>query len=141
MELIIVLMVMGILAGAAAPSYFASMEAFYLDAATKRVAADLRYARREARSSAATASVDFHVGDDRYDTTGVRHLRRRDGDYNVDLSEEGYPVTIASTTFLSDMVTFDIHGSPDQAGNVVLQTGSLTRQIVVTQTGNIRIID
>lgn len=140
-ELVIVLLIMGILAGAAAPTYFASLDTFQVEAAAKRVAADLRYARREARSSAASRTVTFTTGDDQYSLAGVTAFNRRQASYDVDLSDAGYPATIVSTAFMGDSLTFDIHGSPSEIGSVVLTSGLVTRNVLVSQTGDISITE
>ena len=52
-ELAIAVLVMGILAAAAAPRFTESLSRSRLDAARKRILADLRYAQRHARTRAA----------------------------------------------------------------------------------------
>ena len=132
-ELVITLLIVGILAAVAVPKYTSSITSFQLDAASKRIAADLEMARREAKRQGKSISVRFTVASNVYDMPGVADIDRPSQAYVVYLSKTGYAATMVSATFSGggDIVTFDLHGQPDGGGQVVVQVGGNQRTVDV----------
>ena len=104
-----------------------------MEAAGKRVAADLEMARREAKKQGKSVAVQFTVGSNSYAMPGVADIDRPSQAYVVDLSKTGYPATMISATFAGggNIVTFDLHGQPDGGGQVVVEVGGTQRTVDV----------
>jgi len=65
-ELVITMLILGILASVAAPRYFDAVARFRVEAAAKRIAADLNLTREAAISKGVAESVNFYDSFDRY---------------------------------------------------------------------------
>lgn len=123
-ELVVVLMILGIVAGVAAPRYADAIAQTHVDAAAHRVAADIRYARSEARRTSRATTITFADATDSYALTGVANLDRSTRAYQVDLSGEPYEVQMDSVDFGGGAsLSFDAYGAPDAVGYVRLQRG------------------
>lgn len=142
-ELVIVVLILGIMAAVAAPRYRDSLSRFRVEATAKRVASDLQYARRIAKTSGAEQSVEFTPNADQYELVGVSHPDHPDSGYVVDLSKTGYPATLALVDFDGNTdVTFDMYGrpftgsplAPITSGTIIVQSGPEQRVIVIDPT-------
>ena len=139
-ELIIVLLVMGILAGAAVPRYSDSLHRFQAEAAATRIATDLKYAQNDAITKSTTRTATFIVDGDTYSISNLRDLNSTALGYNVDLSIEGYDVTIETAEFNStNSVTFDFYGLPNASGFVLVESGGHYYKAVVSAGGQITV--
>lgn len=141
-ELLLVVMVLGVVAGVAAPKYRAAMDGIALETAAKRLAADLRYARQEAMRRAVEIGLDFDAAAETYRSTTIGGATLPDLDHPsqtlaVDLWDYNGRVALASTSFASDRVTFDFRGDPSGAGSVELTNGSDTALVSVTLAGEV----
>lgn len=131
-ELAIVIAVIGVLVTIAVPRYAKFVTRHCVATASQRIMADLAFAQRQARLSGASQTVRFKVSLDEYRLVDVPDPDRSGADYVVRLGAEPYQVSIASVDFGgSAEVTFDIHGTPDRGGSVVVQGGRWVRQITV----------
>ena len=132
-ELTVVVLIIGIITAVAAPRFAEAMVRYRADAAAKRVAADLNFARRIAKTSGKSQAVTFSLITNSYGLPGVTDLNHSSRTYSVDLTETGYPATLVSVSFgksgMDTMVTFDRYGRPDAGGSVVVQSGSEQRTI------------
>ncbi len=142
-EMVIVVLIVGIVAAIAAPRYSASLERFRVEAAARKIAADLERARGNARSTGTSRTVEFDVALNQYTLVGVRDLNRPHLDCTTRLSKTGYPATLLSATFNdTSQLTFDLHGhpwagsplAPLTAGSVVIQAGGRQRTIIIDLT-------
>lgn len=139
-ELVIVLMITGIMAAAAAPRYWNAMAIYGTDAAAQRIAADLNLARDHAQQTSAAHTVDFYLATNRYVLTSLTDFDHSDQTYEVRFNQSEYGVTLISANFGgTTSVTFDIYGRPNNAGTIQVQSGSTVRQIDVGPTGVISI--
>ena len=140
-ELLIVIAIVTTLAAIAAPRYATSLARYRVDAAAKRVAADLDLARRRARTTSAARIVDFGPADASYRIPDESPLDGVDGSYEVDLTVEPYQVTQVQADFDgSDKVTFDMYGAPDAGGIIVVRVNNAVRAIIVDEiTGQVTI--
>ncbi len=132
-ELVIVLLVMGILAGGAAPTYVDAVNHYRVEAAAKRIVADLRYLRQQAIDSATTRTVLFDLATDSYAMAGVADLNHRAQEYSVSLAGEGYEADIISAEFDGSVTCgFDHRGVVVSAGSVRIVAGNHSRTVTVT---------
>ncbi len=131
-ELILVMIILGIFAGMAAPRFGSALARRRADAAAGRIVVDLELARRQAKTSSASQNVLFDLAANSYRLPGMQHPDRPGQEYEVALSEEPYKAGIASADFGGDLeVVFDGWGSPDSGGSVVIQVGNYMRTIIV----------
>ena len=131
-ELILVLIILSIFAGVAAPRFGSAIARRRADAAASRIVLDLELARRQAKTSSANQTVFFDIAANSYSLPGMQHPDRPGRDYEVPLSEEPYRVGIASADFGGDLeIVFNGWGSPDSGGSVVIQVGNYMRTIIV----------
>ena len=126
------LSLIAVVAGIAVPRFSSAMARQRLDAAARRIVADLSLARRQARTSTTSQTVSFDVKTHSYRLVGMAHPNRAAAEYRVSLSEEPYQATLVSADFGGDAeIVFDGHGVPDTSGSVVIQVGSRQEQIDV----------
>ncbi len=131
-ELVIVLAIMGVLGAIAIPRYGNAVARSRVDAAAKRVAADLAYAAASARQSGKPVTVSFSTASGTYSLAGAEDLFHRSGTYTVDLSRSPYLSSISSAAFgAASQVTYSIYGAPGADGQVVVRVGTLTRTITL----------
>ena len=132
-ELAIVLLILGILAGVAAPKYADALARFRVEAAAKRVAIDMRYARSRAIERSETQTVEFFPTTERYSFANALHPTRGRTGYHVDLIDEGFEVDLVSANFGgAESMSFDHRGEASVAGAITLTSGGYTRTISVS---------
>ncbi|MEM8865195.1 MAG: GspH/FimT family pseudopilin [Planctomycetota bacterium] len=131
-ELMIVVLVMGILAGVAAPRYMQALDYYRVESAAKRIAADFRYARQKAIDDAAERKVVFDLASDSYELLSVGNLDRQANAYIVSPANEGYAVDITAADFGGQATcTFSHLGDAADAGSVTITSGGESRTITV----------
>ena len=131
-ELVIVLVIVGTLAGMAAPRYANSISRYRADLAAQRVVADLHLARRHAMISGADETVTFTPASEQYQIVGLQSMDRSTEDYVVELSASPYHAEIVSASFGGDAtVVFDAYGAPDSGEQIVVRAGHFEMTIVL----------
>lgn len=134
-ELAVVLIIMGITSAIAAPRYADFIAQNRLDAASRRISADLNYASREARHRSTSQQVTFNVVGNAYALDGLTSLTRRSQAYIVELDEEPYGAAVVSADFGGDAVLiYDGYGEPDSGGTIVLSVGAHQRTLTIATT-------
>ena len=129
-ELLIVVVIMGIVAAVAIPSFGDSIAKLEVQAAAERIRADLELARRHAIATSAPQSVEFDS--DGYALPGMKHLDHPDQSYDVNLTGDQYGATLVSVNFGGDSeLVFDGYGMPDSGGSIVIRVGDHLRTISV----------
>lgn len=142
-------MVMGLLAGVAAPRMVHSLHTTRANAAANRMVADLNFARSRAmlKGDAQRQVVRFYPASEEYHLVDIPDPDRSDREYWVRFEQSQYPVDIVSCRFTNEeddastmTIEFDRHGRP-WAGNdpdapvtegyVELQSGSVERTVVI----------
>ncbi len=154
-EMLLVVMVMGILASVALPKYVDSVAASRVDAAAKRIVADLTLVRTRAmmKGESTTQELRFYPAADRYLIADTPDSDRPDQIYTVDFAKTGYPVDILSSEFTNDQgarstmtIKFDMYGrawsgtsplAPLASGQIVVRSGSQTRTIAIDAAAGI----
>jgi len=134
-ELVIVLLIMAVLAGIAAPRFASAAANNRARAAADRIAADLELAREQARATSATCSVTFNVSNESYKIISTNEA------FDVDLSRSPYESGIDSVDFAGrSAVSFNAFGVPDTAGQVQVSGGGLKFTVTVAaETGEVSI--
>jgi prepilin-type N-terminal cleavage/methylation domain-containing protein len=139
-ELVIVVLIAGILAAAAAPKYAESLASFRLQAAAQRIAGDIRYARRLAQQYSATQSIVFDVATSSYTITGVTDVNRRSRTYKFSLADLEYECELVSASFNSSAtLSFDVYGRPTNTGTIVVRYGPSSVTLTVDAIGQVTV--
>ena len=137
-ELMTVLVIIVTFAAIAVPRYGASLARYRVDAAARRIAADLAYARAAARAGSAPRTVTFDAAGDRYALSSVVAAGRRAGPYDVSLQEEPYSAFILSADFGGDAsVVFSGYGVPDSGGTVVVTSGAASKTVTLSNASGV----
>ncbi len=135
-EVVITVLLMGILAGMAAPSYFTSIASYQAEMAAKRVVHDLHFARSEAQRSSQSRTVRFDTETNSYSLEGVADINASANGYVTSLSKNPFSATLVSASLGGDaVVVFDMYGRPDSDGTVVVQAGSVQRTVELSDDG------
>ncbi len=139
-EVIVVLMIMGIVAAAAAPTFVRSLQYHRLESAARRVKQDLEYLQTTARARSTILACEFDGK--RYELGGnaIRHLDRTQA-YEVDLGAVPYELTIVDLGGVTS-IEFDGYGGTTAEDDVAitLWLGNNWRTVrVVAATGQISI--
>ncbi|RIK86945.1 MAG: hypothetical protein DCC67_02460, partial [Planctomycetota bacterium] len=131
-ELAITVLVIGILTASAAPKFAEALRRIRIDAACRRIKADLTLARQTAMSKSATQSVQFTANSGTYSLPGMAALDRPAAAYSVDLSVAPYQVRVSSALLGADsQVIFDRFGQPDSGGVITVASGSAAGTVTV----------
>lgn len=119
------LLILATVAAIAAPRYAQALAGQRLAAAARRVAADLLFAKRQAKHTGSSRTVSFNVGANRYDVSDEEDLDHPGQPYRVFLDHDPYQAVIVSADFGGDAaIVFDGYGEPDTGGFVTIQVGS-----------------
>ena len=131
-ELVLVLAITALASAIAVPRYANSVARYRADSAARRVAADLALAQNHASTAGRPQSVVFVSRS--YQMPGMAHLDGRSyGDYTVDLGGDPYEVSRVAAEFGGDAkVHFDLYGTPDTGGSVVIEVGDIRRVVVLS---------
>jgi len=142
-EAILVVVIVGIVAGIAVPRFANFLTQQHIDAATKRIIADFGLAQRQARITSTAQTIDFDVGNDFYTLVGMQDPDHPSEPYTVSISDEPYASTITSADFGGDTeVIFDGYGVPSSGGTIIVAVGQY--QITLTlnaQTGRVTVLE
>lgn len=118
-ELVIVVMILGIMAAVAAPTFYDSLLYHRAESAAHRLKADLELARHHARLTSTTQSLTF--SGTAYSLSSQTALDNANNDYIVDLAESPYELATVTADFNgTQSVSFDGYGTPSSAGAVTL---------------------
>jgi type II secretion system protein H len=145
-ELVVLLLIMAMLASMAIPRFASASARYRVDAAARRVAADLTLACRNAYQSSSSRTVTFNVGADSYELSHVGDLDRPAENYEVSLAGEPHYATIVSADFAGQTkIAFNGFGVPvgieGSAGTVVIRVGDEVRTVVLDgTTGEVAIL-
>ncbi len=121
-ELLIVVVIMGITAAVAIPSFGDSIAKMNAEAAAERIRADLELARRHAINTSSSQSVVFDS--DGYALPGMDDPDHPGQPYYVDLTGDQYGVTLDSVGLGGDAtIIFDGFGLPDSDVSIVIRVG------------------
>jgi prepilin-type N-terminal cleavage/methylation domain-containing protein len=148
-EIIIVVVIIAIAAMMAVPM-MTSAAGMQIRSAANMIAADLEYAKSMAISRGQNFSVVFDKATESYrienqDGDVIAHPVKKGFDYVIDFRKDGRldKVDIADVDFnATSEIAFDCLGSPDNGGDITLQAGGMTVNIIVEPvTGFISIED
>lgn len=136
-----VLAIVSVLAGIAAPRYAQSLARYRADMAARRIASDLALAQTRARTTSTSQTIIFDVTNNQYTISGLADPDNRSQNYVVNLKDEPYLATIGTASFGgAGTLTFNGYGDPANAGTITIISGAWTKQITLSaQTGLVSI--
>lgn len=141
-EMLVVMTIAAALATVTVPRFANFMASRNVDAAARRVAADLTAARQRARTLSTSVTVSFETSKHRYLIVGMPDPdHQSSGDYVVPLSREPYRAKLLAANFNGTATcTFNCFGLPLYDGIVVVQAGGRTKHVAVSAaTGDVTI--
>jgi type II secretory pathway pseudopilin PulG len=129
-ELLIVLAIIGTLAGLAAPRYAASAQRRRFQSAALRIQADVAQARESARATSSTRTLRFSTAANSYELLESNALRGGSPGA-VRLDEAPYQATLTYADFGGgpDLV-FDGYGRITTSGEVRLRVGTMRGRLI-----------
>ncbi|HEY7088404.1 MAG TPA: GspH/FimT family pseudopilin [Tepidisphaeraceae bacterium] len=137
-ELVLVLGIMGVIAAIALPRYGNALNRYRVDAAARRIAADLTMAQSRARTLSTSRSVIFSVSGNNYQIPGEADLNHPGSGYRVNLSDKPYSVRLKVASFSgAPSVTFNGFGVPNGAGSIQISSRGFVRTITLDANGGV----
>lgn len=135
-ELVIVIAILAIMSAIALPRFANAMRVHRLDAASRRLAGDLRAARAAAIMGRTSRVVEFDVAGQWYALMDEADPLVAAKGYPASLSDEAYAgISLTVADFNGqDTVTFDRFGVPDEGGTVVISDGDRAATVTVSST-------
>lgn len=136
-ELVLCLVIVGTVAGIAVPRYAEALARYHLDAAARRVVADIDHARTHAEANSSTVTLFFVPATDRINAPALPGLAANDPHHQTDLAAEPYRVDLTVADFAGETrLDFDGYGVPVAGGTVTLRAGTGAKSITVdAETG------
>ena len=136
-EMTIVLLILGILAGVTAPKYVDSMQELRVQSAARKVVADFEFARQEALSQGVSKTLVFNFTNNAYEILGTSDPDHSNLPYTISLAGEPYAVTLSNSAGVTDgspvSVTYNPFGRPDVGGSLILSTGDKQRTVTINR--------
>ena len=133
-EVLMVLFVLGVISTLAVPRYGNFVAQHRAESAARRIAADIALARRHARLTSTSQTIQFDTSTNSYVVSGMSSLDNPAGFYTVALADEPYNASIASISLDSNdngTITFDGYGVADTGGSIVITVGVYSRTIQI----------
>lgn len=143
LELVMVLTIIAILAAIATPRYASAMARYRADLAARRIAADLLLAQRIARTESRSRTVQFDMEHCQYELINVSNPDQPQKPYLVNLTDPPYQASqlkVQATkhnrggnnkTATNLAITFNGFGVPDDQYTIAVQSGAITRTVIV----------
>jgi len=140
-ELIVVICILALLAGVGIPRLANAAARTRVEAAARRVAAELRAAQTRARQVSASQTIVFDLLTQRCLFPGVTDPDHPGTPLVLALADPPYEVRIVRADFGGDdQLSFDGWGMPDSGGTLVIQCGEHARSIeVAADSGEVTI--
>lgn len=146
-DLTLTILILGIVAAVSAPRFQDAILYYQVDAATRRIEADINYVRHYAKFTNQSCSLTFAPNGPTYTTTGVPHTNNSGRPYAVDLVASGCPVTVQANLDGGRQITFNASGHPQvgspaaglTSGVITVTSGRHSRTVVIdAATGKAR---
>lgn len=130
LELTLVIVIIGIVSAMVIPRFGNSITRHSADGAARRIAADLRLARRHAMMT--SANQTFRTESTGYVLVGMTHPDHPTQAYRVVLEQDCHGAAWVSVNAGGDAdLVFNMYGVPDSAATFVIQVAGQTRTITV----------
>lgn len=133
-ELAVVMLILGLVAAVAAPTFFRSLQYHQVESAARRIKMDLEQLRHMAKVKSRDQTITFT--DESYTLSGdVVDLDHSGATYSVDFAVAPFELADVTIDFGGPTtVTFDGYGNPSVGGTVVLTKGDEARTVTLDAT-------
>jgi len=133
-ELVVAILILGIVAAVAVPRYADNLMQARVDAAARRIVADLAAAQARAKAASSSQTVTFLVPPQgsRYEIVGMKDPDRPGETYAVNLEAAPYQVAFRAVNLGGGTtLVYNGYGVPDRSGTLVVQAGKLVRTVTI----------
>lgn len=131
-EMVMLVAIVGLMTAIAMPRYGRAVAGFRLDAAARRIVTDVARARAQAIASSQMQGITFDAVSGVYTFSSYSDPDHFTPKYRVNMAADPYKASIVSATIGSgSSLTFDMYGTPNAGGTVVIQTGGRQKTIVL----------
>lgn len=132
-ELVMVLAIIAVLSAIAVPRFGDATQRRRLEAAEKRILADIDHARELARARSAPVTMAFDSVNDVYAIASARNpLTRVTTHYTVELGDAPYRIDLGIINLGGDsLLIHDGFGQPDSGGTIQISSGGLSTTITI----------
>jgi len=131
-ELTMVMAIMAIAGAIAMPRWGEAMGRYRVDAAARRIVADLALAQTTARATSSPQSVIINPSVDNYRLPSLTNFETAAGQYTVYLANAPYLADLSSTDWSAvTPLTFNAFGVPSAGGSVTVTSGGFSRTITI----------
>lgn len=136
-DTVLTVLIIGIMAAAAAPRFLGLLSSRRVDAAAKRIQADLARTRQYAISTSAAQTMQFNPAGETYTVPGMTDIDRRNETYSVALNAYPYNSNLVSAAIGGDTtLQFDRFGTPDSGGTITVESGGSQQTVTIApETG------
>lgn len=130
LEVTLVMAILAIMLGIAAPRYHHALANYRADAAARRIVADLHAARRAAEQTSRARTVTFDLEAHTLAYTAPSINQQGEPEHRTRLADEPYMATLRRVDFDGGhTVSFDGFGKPDTGGRVVVRADGRERAV------------
>ncbi len=136
-ELVVTIAIVGVLAAIAVPRFARAQDLAAVDAAARRVVAELAAVRERAMVSRAEASVSLPAGRGLIRVNGIETAGLGSAGGGFSIEDAPYGVTIGEVTLNPAVIRFDPFGAAT-AGKFTLVRNGVSRTVFVDSTGALR---
>lgn len=139
LDMVLTVLILGIVSAVASPRLASTVQFYYVDAAARRIEADINYVQSSARLTNSVCTLTFAAGTPTYTTTNVSHIDNSGRNYAVDLAALGYTVSLQTNIDGGRVVTYLPNGTPQagspltalNSGVITITAGSQTRLVTI----------
>ena len=139
LELTVTVLILGIIAAIASPTYSSSLQNYRTEVASQRIVQDIEQTRRIARQTNSSRTITFSTKSQSYTIAGVSSLDRVGQSYEISLGGAPYysRLLFLSTSakplvsLNSVAIVFDRFGMPNQGVRLRVGSGAVEKRIDV----------
>jgi type IV fimbrial biogenesis protein FimT len=139
LELTVTVLILGIIAAIASPTYSSSLQNYRTGVASQRIVQDIEQARRVARQTNSSRTITFSTKSQSYTIGGLSSLDRVGQSYEISLGGAPYYSRLLflstsakpSVPLNSVAIVFDRFGMPNQGVRLRVGSGAVEKRIDV----------
>jgi len=134
LELIVVLIITSVIAGMGLLKYSGSLTNYRLDAAVKRIIADIQSAKVMARTTSSVRAIKFYPATSSYAILSREDLALSRVGTVVELAAQPYHSTLVVSGLSANIVRFNGYGDPDGGAIIIVATGGRSNAVILEAT-------
>lgn len=131
-ELAVVIVILAIVTSIAVPRYASALSNYRVNAAARRIAAEIAVTQTRARALSTTQSISFSTASNSFSITGMTDPDHPASTYTVSLSSTTTGAVLAAALFANAAtLSFNGYGVPSSSGTITVTSGAATRTLTV----------